>query len=88
MVDPSPSRIGPRPIRQHCCAHLTVGRERLPRAEAITLAAIESSVTLLVDGREIVLFWSSRASFDERPLPDLDGWVSLCPVPPKCCRSC
>ena len=43
---------------------LTVGPERLSKAETITVMAIESGVAVLVEAREIVL--DSRASFAER----------------------
>ena len=33
---------------------LTVGRERLSKAETITVAAIESRVAILVEAREII----------------------------------
>jgi transposase len=46
---------------------MTIGRDRLTRAETVTIAAIENGVPLLVEAREIVAAWvgdRARASAD------------------------
>ncbi len=53
---------------------LTVGRERLSRAETITVAAIESGVTVLVEAREIILEF--QGIIRRKALADLDAWIS------------
>ena len=53
---------------------LTVGRERLSKAETITVAAIESGVAVLVEAREIILEF--QGIIRRKALADLDVWIS------------
>jgi transposase len=53
---------------------LTVGREQLSRAEAITVAAIENGVTVLVEAREIILEF--QGIIRRKALADLEAWIS------------
>jgi transposase len=53
---------------------LTVGRERLSKAETTTVAAIESGVTVLVEAREIILEF--QGVIRRKALADLDAWIS------------
>jgi transposase len=52
---------------------MTVGRDRLTRAEAVTIATIESGVPLLVEAREIVAAF--QAMIRRRSLVDLTPWL-------------
>ncbi len=52
---------------------LTVGRERLSKAETITVATIESGVTVLVEAREIILEF--QGIIRRKALADLDAWI-------------
>jgi hypothetical protein len=49
---------------------LTVGRDRLSKAEIVVVAAIERGVTLLVEAREIVADF--QAMIRGKSLADLD----------------
>jgi transposase len=53
---------------------LTVGRERLSKAETITVAAIERGVAVLVEAREIILEF--QGIIRRKALADLDAWIS------------
>ena len=57
---------------------LTVGRERLSKAETITVAAIENGVTVLVEAREIILEFQDIIR--RKTLADLDAWISRASV--------
>jgi hypothetical protein len=52
---------------------LTIGRERLSKAETITVAAIENGVSVLVEAREIILEF--QAIIRREALADLDAWI-------------
>ena len=52
---------------------LTVGRERLSKAETITVATIESGVNVLVEAREIILEF--QGIIRRKALADLDAWI-------------
>jgi transposase len=52
---------------------MTIGRDGLSKAEAITVAAIESGVPLLVEAREIVAAF--QAIVRKRSLADLEPWL-------------
>ena len=51
-----------------------VGRERLSKAETITVAAIESGVAVLVEARQIIVEF--QAIIRRKALADLDAWIS------------
>jgi transposase len=52
---------------------LTVGRDRLSKAETMTVAAIESSVAVLVEAREIIAEF--QGIIRRKALADLDDWI-------------
>ena len=52
---------------------LTVGRDRLSKAETVTVAAIESGVTLLVEAREVVADF--QGIIRGKALAELDPWI-------------
>jgi transposase len=52
---------------------MTIGRDRLSKAETVTVAAIESGVELLVEAREIVTDF--QAMIRRKALAELDPWV-------------
>ena len=53
---------------------LTVRRERLSKAETITVAAIENGVAVLVEAREIILEF--QGVIRRKALAELDTWIS------------
>jgi transposase len=52
---------------------LTVGRDRLSKAETITVAAIESGVAVLVEARDMIAQF--QGIIRRKALADLDGWL-------------
>ena len=52
---------------------MTIGRDRLSKAETVTVAAIESGVELLVEAREIVADF--QAMIRKKTLAELDPWI-------------
>ena len=52
---------------------MTIGRDRLSKAETVTVAAIESGVELLVEAREIVADF--QAMIRRKTLAELDPWI-------------
>jgi transposase len=52
---------------------LTVGRDRLSKAETVTVAAIESGVAVLVEAREIIAEF--QGIIRRKALADLEGWI-------------
>jgi transposase len=52
---------------------MTIGRDRLSKAETVTVAAIESGVELLVEAREIVTDF--QAMIRRKALAELDPWI-------------
>jgi transposase len=52
---------------------MTVGRDRLSKAETLIVAAIESGVELLVEAREIVADF--QAMIRRKALAELDPWI-------------
>jgi hypothetical protein len=52
---------------------LTIGRDTLSKAEAVTVAAIEDQVPLLVDAREIIAAF--HAMIRRKSDPNLDAWL-------------
>ena len=46
---------------------MTVGRDRLSRAETVTVATIESGVSLLVEAREIIAAFQATKEVTHRP---------------------
>jgi len=53
---------------------MTNGRDRLSRAETVTVAAIEAGVPLLVEARDIIAQF--QAIIRKRSPPDLDPWLA------------
>ena len=52
---------------------MTVGRDRLSRAETVTVATIESGVPPLVEAREII--GAFHAMIRQKSLTDLPTWL-------------
>jgi transposase len=69
-----PAALARAPSARTVARLLTVGREQLSRAETITVAAIESGVTVLVEAREIILEF--QGIIRRKALTDLDAWIS------------
>ena len=53
---------------------MTIGRDRLSKAETVTVAAIESGVELLVGAREIVA--DLQAMIRRKTLAERDPWIA------------
>jgi transposase len=68
-----PSALARAPSARTVARLLTVGRERLSKAETITAAAIESGVAVLVEAREIILEF--QGIIRRKALVDLDAWI-------------
>jgi transposase len=68
-----PAALARVPSARTVARLLTVGRERLSKAETITVAAIESGVTVLVEAREIILEF--QGIIRRKSLADLDAWI-------------
>jgi transposase len=69
-----PAALARTPSARTVARLLTVGRERLSKAETITVAAIESGVAVLVEAREIILEF--QGIIRQKALADLDAWIS------------
>jgi transposase len=69
-----PAALARAPSARTVARLLTVGRERLSKAETITVAAIESRVALLVEAREIILEF--QGIIRRKALAELDTWIS------------
>ena len=69
-----PAALARAPSARTVARLLTVGRERLSKAETITVAAIESGVAVLVEAREIILEF--QGIIRRKALADLDAWIS------------
>jgi transposase len=52
---------------------MTIGRDRLSKAETVTVATIETSVPLLVEAREIIAAFQSMIR--SKSLTDLQAWI-------------
>jgi len=52
---------------------ITFGRDRLTKAETVTVAAVESGVPLLVEAREVIAAF--QAMVRKKSLADLDQWI-------------
>lgn len=52
---------------------MTIGRDGLSKAEAVTIAAIENAVPLLVEAREII--GAFQATIRKKSLDDLEPWL-------------
>jgi transposase len=68
-----PTALGRVPSARSVARLLTIGRERLSKAETITVAAIESGVAVLVEAREIILEF--QGIIRRKALADLDVWI-------------
>ena len=67
------SAISRTPSARTIARLMTIGRDRLSKAETVTVAAIESGVELLVEAREIVADF--QAMIRRKALADLDPWI-------------
>jgi len=81
MASAPTARISRLPSHRERMERATVradGRERLSKAETITVAAIESGVAVLVEAREIILEF--QGIIRQKALADLDAWISRASV--------
>ena len=69
-----PTALARAPSARTVARLLTVGRERLSKAETITVAAIENGVAVLVEAREIILEF--QGIIRRKALAELDTWIS------------
>jgi transposase len=69
-----PAALARAPSARTVARLLTVGRERLSKAETITVAAIENGVAVLVEAREIIL--ELQGIIRRKALAELDTWIS------------
>src|SRR5271169_6794939 len=67
------SAISRAPSARTIARLMTIERDRLSKAETVTVAAIESGVELLVEAREIVADF--QAMIRRRALAELDPWI-------------
>ena len=67
------SAISRTPSARTIARLMTIERDRLSKAETVTVAAIESGVELLVEAREIVADF--QAMIRRRALAELDPWI-------------
>jgi transposase len=67
------SAISRTPSARTIARLMTIGRDRLSKAETVTVAAIESGVELLVEAREIVADF--QAMIRRKALAELDPWI-------------
>jgi transposase len=68
-----PATLTRTPSARTIARLLTVGRERLSKAETLTVAAIESGVAVLVEAREIIAEF--QGIIRRKALADLDVWI-------------
>ena len=61
------------PPRRTIARLMTIERDRLSKAETVTVAAIEGGVELLVEAREIVADF--QAMIRRKALAELDPWI-------------
>jgi transposase len=69
-----PTALARAPSARTIARLLTIGRERLSKAETLTVAAIESSVAVLVEARDIIQEF--QGVIRRKALDELDGWIS------------
>jgi transposase len=69
----NPTALGRAPSDRTVARLLTVGPERLSKAETITVAAIETGVAILVEARQIILEF--QGIIRRKALADLDAWL-------------
>lgn len=69
-----PDALARAPSARTVARLLTVGRERLSKAETITVAAVESGVAVLVEARDIILEF--QGIIRRKALDDLDAWIT------------
>jgi transposase len=67
------SALGRAPSARAVARLMTVGRDRLSKAETLIVAAIESGVELLVEAREVVAAF--QAMIRRKALSELDPWI-------------
>ena len=69
-----PAALARAPSARTVARLLSVGRERLSKAETITQPAIENGVAVLVEAREIILEF--QGIIRRKALAELDTWIS------------
>jgi hypothetical protein len=67
------SAISRTPSARTIARLMTIGRDRLSKAETVTVTAIESGVELLVEAREVVADF--QAMIRRKALAELDPWI-------------
>jgi transposase len=67
------SAISRAPSARTIARLMTIGRDRLSKAETVTVAAIESGVELLLEAREVVADF--QAMIRGKALSELDPWI-------------
>jgi transposase len=72
-ADQADSGLTRTPSSRTIARLMTVGRDRLSRAETVTVTTIESGVPLLVEAREIIAAF--QAMIRKRSLGDLTPWL-------------
>ena len=76
-----PTALSRAPSARTVARLLTVGPERLSKAETITVTAIESGVAVLVEAREIILEF--QGIIRRKALAELDVWISKARTQPR-----
>jgi transposase len=69
-----PAALARAPSARTVARLLTIGRERLSKAETLTVAAVESGVAVLVEARDIIQEF--QGIIRRKALDELDGWIS------------
>ena len=73
QADRTDNALSRAPAARTIARLMTIGRDRLSKSEAVTVAAIEGGVPLLVEAREIVAAF--QAMVRKRALDALDPWL-------------
>jgi transposase len=69
-----PAALARAPSARTVARPLTIGRERLSKAETLTVAAVESGVAVLVEARDIIQEF--QGIIRRKALDELDAWIS------------
>jgi len=68
-----PAALARAPSARTVARLLTIGRERLSKAETLTVAAVESSVAVLVEARDTIQEF--QGIIRRKALDELDAWI-------------
>ena len=68
-----PAALARAPSARTLARLLTIGRERLSKAETLTVAAVESSVAVLVEARDTIQEF--QGIIRRKALDELDAWI-------------